>query len=59
VIFLASGQVKVNGVVSGLGHGLDEAAVQAAKQIRFKPAIRDGQPVDFPARVRISFRVAS
>lgn len=59
VVFLASGQVKVNGVVSGLGHGLDEAAMQAAKQIRFKPAIRDGQPVDFPARVRISFRVAS
>lgn len=59
VVFLASGQVKVNAVVSGLGHGLDEAAIQAAKQIRFKPAIKDGQPVDFPARVRIIFRVAS
>ena len=59
VIFLASGQVKVNGIVSGLGHGLDEAAIQAATQIRFKPAIQNGRPVDFPARVRISFRVAS
>ena len=45
-------------VVSGLGHGLDEAAVQAAQQIKFKPAKRDGQPVDFPARVRIEFRLA-
>jgi len=59
VVFLASGQLQVNSVVSGLGHGLDQAAVQAAKEIHFKPATRDGHPVDFPARVRISFRVAA
>jgi TonB family protein len=58
VVFLASSQVQVTRVVSGLGHGLDEAAIQAAKQIRFRPAKRDGQPVDFPARVRIGFRLA-
>lgn len=59
VVFLASGQVQVNRVVNGLGHGLDEAAIQAAKQIRFKPATRDGHTVDFPARMRIAFRLAS
>lgn len=58
VVFLASGQMAVTRVLSGLGHGLDEAAIQAAKQIRFKPAKRDGQPVDYPARVRIRFRLA-
>lgn len=58
VVFLASGEVVVNRVVSGLGHGLDEAAARAAQQIKFKPAKRDGQPVDFPARVRIEFRLA-
>jgi TonB family protein len=58
VVFLASGQLQVNRVVSGLGHGLDEAAVSAAKQIKFRPAKREGQPVDFPARVRIEFRLA-
>jgi TonB family protein len=58
VVFLASGQVQVTRVVSGLGHGLDEAAIQAAKQIRFKPAKRNGQAVDFPAHVRIEFRLA-
>jgi len=58
VVFLASGQVRVEGVVGSLGHGLDESAIQAAKQIRFKPAKRDGQPVDFPARIRIEFRLA-
>jgi TonB family protein len=58
VVFLANGSVQMNRVVSGLGHGLDEAASRAAQQIKFKPAKRDGQPVDFPARVRIEFRLA-
>jgi TonB family protein len=58
LVFLANGTVQVSHVVSGLGHGLDEAAVQAAQQIKFKPAKRDGEAVDFPARVRIEFRLA-
>ena len=58
VVFLANGSVQVNHVVSGLGHGLDESAARAAQQIKFKPAKRDGQPLDFPARVRIEFRLA-
>ncbi|HLZ50941.1 MAG TPA: energy transducer TonB [Candidatus Acidoferrum sp.] len=58
VVFLSNGTIQVNRVVSGLGHGLDEAAVRAAQQIAFKPARREGQPVDFPARVRIEFRMA-
>jgi TonB family protein len=58
LVFRADGTVQVNRVLSGLGHGLDEAAVRAAQQIKFKPAKRDGQLVDFPARVRIEFRLA-
>jgi TonB family protein len=58
MVFLADGTIQVNRVISGLGHGLDESATRAAKQIKFKPAKRDGQPVDFPARVRIEFRLA-
>ncbi|MGB9463905.1 MAG: energy transducer TonB [Candidatus Acidiferrum sp.] len=58
VVFLSNGTIQVNHVVSGLGHGLDEAAVRAAQSIKFKPAKREGQPVDFPARVRIEFRMA-
>jgi len=58
MVFLANGTIQVNRVISGLGHGLDEAAVKAAQLIKFKPAKRDGQPVDFPARVRIEFRLA-
>jgi TonB family protein len=58
MVFLANGSIQVNRVISGLGHGLDEAAMQAAQQIKFKPAKREGQAVDFPARVRIEFRLA-
>ena len=58
VIFLASGEVRVLRVTNGLGHGLDEAAMHAAQQIRFKPALQDGKPVDFPATVHIQFGLA-
>lgn len=58
MVFLANGTVQVNNVINGLGHGLDQAAIRAAQQIKFKPAKRDGQAVDFPARVRIEFRLA-
>jgi TonB family protein len=58
MVFLANGTVQINRVVSGLGHGLDESAVRAAQQIKFKPAKRQGTPVDFPARVRITFLLA-
>jgi len=58
VIFTASGEVKVLRVLQGLGYGLDDAAAAAARQIRFKPAQQDGQPVDFEAAVRIVFELA-
>jgi TonB family protein len=58
VIFPALGPVQVVRVAKGLGHGLDEAAVRAAQQIRFKPALQDGKPVDFPATLHIEFRLA-
>jgi len=58
VVFLANGKIVINHVISGLGHGLDENASRAAQQIHFKPALRAGQPVDYPARVRIEFRLA-
>jgi TonB family protein len=58
VVFEASGSIRIVSVVRGLGHGLDESATRAAQQIKFKPARRDGQPVDFPAVVHIVFQLA-
>jgi protein TonB len=57
VIFLASGQVRVTRVSSGLGFGMDDEAIRAAQRIRFTPAMSDGKPVDVPARIRIEFRL--
>jgi TonB family protein len=58
VEFAASGQLHVNRVVRGLGHGLDEAAVAAATKMRFKPALRNGQPMDSTAIVHVVFQLA-
>jgi protein TonB len=59
VTFPASGgAVQVNGVIKGLGHGLDEAAIRAAEAIKYKPALSSGHPVDFPAIVHIVFQIA-
>jgi len=39
-----SGTVTAVRVLQGLGYGLDEAAIQAAKSARFEPAVRCGKP---------------
>jgi TonB family protein len=56
--FYANGTLHVNRVVRGLGHGLDEAAMSAANKIRFKPALRSGQPVDSTVIVHVVFQMA-
>jgi TonB family protein len=58
VLFEANGTLHVNRVVRGLGHGLDEAAIAAANKMRFKPALRIGQPVDSTAVVHVTFQMA-
>ena len=58
VDFSASGQIRVRRVVRGLGYGLDDAAVQAAERIRFKPAQRDGRSLDTTAMLHITFQLA-
>jgi TonB family protein len=58
VLFTADGHLQVQRVVRGLGHGLDEAAAVAASKIRFKPATRNGQPVDSTAVVHVVFQLA-
>jgi TonB family protein len=58
VVFTADGEVKVGRVERGLGFGLDQAAEDAARQIRFRPATKDGRPVDYNAVARIVFELA-
>ncbi|MGC9158445.1 MAG: TonB family protein [Terracidiphilus sp.] len=58
VTFTANGQVVVRDVVRGLGHGLDQEAERVAQQIRFRPATRDGRPVDLTTDITITFQLA-
>jgi periplasmic protein TonB len=58
VVFSASGDVRVERLVQGLGYGLNESAQAAARQIRFRPAMQNGQPVDSSAIVHIVFELA-
>lgn len=57
VVFLSSGSIRIVRVLHGLGHGLDEAAQQAALQVRFRPATRGGAPVDTNATIYITFEL--
>ena len=44
-------------VVRSLGHGLDAKAIEAVKQWRFHPALKDGHPVNVQISVEVGFRL--
>jgi TonB family protein len=59
VTFFASGQIRVLGVLQGLGHGLDEQARLAVQQGRvLRPATRNGQAVDMTTNITITFQLS-
>ena len=53
-----SGEMVVLNVLHGLGHGLDEQAVRSAPTYKFKPAMQNGQPVEFTTNITITFQTA-
>jgi TonB family protein len=58
VLFEANGTARVSRILRGLGHGLDESAVTAARGIHFRPATRDGTAIDSTATVHIVFQLS-
>jgi TonB family protein len=44
-------------VTQPLGMGLDEKAVDAVKQYRFIPAIKEGKPISMPITIEVNFRL--
>ncbi|MGA2353731.1 MAG: TonB family protein [Terriglobales bacterium] len=44
-------------VVHGPGHGLEAKAVEAVKQWRFEPAMKDGKPVNVQISVEVGFKL--
>jgi TonB family protein len=51
------GQPTAVQVVSPLGHGLDEKAVEAVRRWRFQPAMKDGNPVAQKITAQVSFHL--
>ena len=53
----AAGRPRDIKVVHGLGLGLDAKAVEAVRQWRFQPALKDGRPVDVEISVEVEFHL--
>jgi TonB family protein len=53
----AAGHPRDLRVVRGLGLGLDEKAIEAVRQWRFQPALKDGRPVDVQITVEVQFHL--
>ena len=44
-------------LIHGIGNGLDQKALEAVRQYRFKPATDQGKPVPYPMDIAINFRI--
>ncbi len=44
-------------VVQGIGMGLDEKAIEAVKQYKFKPAMENGKPVVVEMNIEVNFQI--
>jgi periplasmic protein TonB len=53
----AAGRPRDIKVVRGLGLGLDAKAMEAVRQWRFQPALKDGKPVDVQISVEVEFHL--
>lgn len=53
----SSGHPRDIRVARGLGFGLDAKALEAVKQWRFQPALKDGKPVDVQISVEVEFHL--
>jgi TonB family protein len=56
-VVLGDGTVDDVRVVQALDPGLDEEAIKAALQWRFKPGTKDGQPVAVQISLEMSFKL--
>lgn len=55
-VFAADGKVKAVHVIKGLSSDVDEKAIETARQLKFQPVMKDGQPVSVLNTVRITYR---
>ena len=56
-VFGADGQLRDIQVVQGLPYGLTESAITAMKKIKFRPAVKNGAPVNVRMAIAYSFNI--
>ena len=52
-----SGKPRNVHVLRGVGMGLDQKAVEAVEQYKFKPAMKDGKPVAVYVNIEVNFQI--
>lgn len=57
IVIDAQGRVETATVLKGLGYGLDESAVDAARRTEWRPASANGQPIRSTQRFSVQFKL--
>ena len=57
VVFTADGRVSAARVTRGLPDGLNDEAIKAAQKIKFRPAMKNGQPVSVRMAIEFTFNL--
>jgi TonB family protein len=57
VVVTLAGKATDIQVIKSPGMGLDEKAIEAVRKWRFKPAMKDGKPVNVKMPIEITFRL--
>ena len=57
VLFAANGTIPHIIILNSLGYGLDEQVLNAARQIKFEPELKNGTPVSVVRKVSYSFDI--
>jgi TonB family protein len=57
IVVRRDGSVGEVRLLRGLGAGLDQRAIDAVRQWRFSPALRQGTPVDVVVEVAVEFKL--
>lgn len=56
-IIRKNGSVEIGRVIQGAEHGLEENAIRALRQWTFKPAMKNGMPVDVRLTINVDFHL--
>ena len=57
ILVTENGEVDSVLVLRGLGHGLDEQAMEVARKLKFSPATRSGKPIPYWTKLSVEFNL--